>query len=367
MNVVNLTTTSSLFYTSDYLITTTTKPQQSQSLSVQVTIIAYCYILPTICVFGIIGNLMNIITLASRRLRAVSYMYLRALAIADLMCMIFVLIFATCEVLQYVGYPINRNHSYGFYQAHLMLSFINWALSTGVLVVCALSLERYVSIVHPMRFRTWNSPKRAWVAIVIAYTIPVVFYLPYAIGRYSVGQKITADGSVIYVAIDSEASRKRFWQFYELTREGCLRFAPIILLSFLNGRIMCAFRQRQKMFSRLTNREQSTSNRDDTLLYILGGIVVMFFICNIPAAINLLFINETVKKRVDYQIFRAVANLLEITNHAAQFYIFCACSTDYRSTFLLKFPWFRVSTQTYISHSDPNILTLGLLHKSRPF
>lgn len=69
----------------------------------------------------------------------------------------------------------------------------------------------------------------------------------------------------------------------------------------------------------------------------------MFFICNIPAAINLLFINETVKKRGDYQIFRAVANLLEITNHAAQFYIFCACSTDYRSTFLLKFPCFKVS------------------------
>lgn len=105
---------------------------------------------------------------------------------------------------------------------------------------------------------------------------------------------------------------------------------------------MCAFRRRQRMFSRLTNREQPTSTRDDTLLYILGGIVVMFFICNIPAAINLLFINETVKKRVDYQIFRAVANLLEITNHAAQFYIFCACSTDYRSTFLLKFPCFKV-------------------------
>uniref|UniRef100_A0A914D5R7 G-protein coupled receptors family 1 profile domain-containing protein n=1 Tax=Acrobeloides nanus TaxID=290746 RepID=A0A914D5R7_9BILA len=95
------------------------------------------------------------------------------------------------------------------------------------------------------------------------------------------------------------------------------------------------------MFARLTNRDQTSTSKDETLLYILGGIVVMFFICNIPAAINLLFINETVKKRVDYQVFRAMANLLEITNHAAQFYIFCACSTDYRITFLHKFPCFK--------------------------
>uniref|UniRef100_A0A914NSX4 Uncharacterized protein n=1 Tax=Meloidogyne incognita TaxID=6306 RepID=A0A914NSX4_MELIC len=67
----------------------------------------------------------------------------------------------------------------------------------------------------------------------------------------------------------------------------------------------------------------------------------MFFVCNIPAAINLLFINEVVKKRPDYQIFRAAANLLEITNHAAQFYIFCVCSSDYRVTFMQKFPCLR--------------------------
>lgn len=37
-----------------------------------------------------------------------------------------------------------------------------------------------------------------------------------------------------------------------------------------------------------------------------------------------------------------MANLLEITNHAAQFYIFCVCSTDYRVTFIQKFPCLRV-------------------------
>lgn len=123
---------------------------------------------------------------------------------------------------------------------------------------------------------------------------------------------------------------------------------------------MMAFRKRQQMFARLKNREQNHS-KDETLLYILGGIVAMFFICNIPAALNLIFINETVKKRVDYQFFRAIANILEITNHAAQFYIFCVCSTDYRATFLQKFPCFNVGADVELPFKVSTIIIIILI------
>lgn len=64
----------------------------------------------------------------------------------------------------------------------------------------------------------------------------------------------------------------------------------------------------------------------------------MFFICNTPAAINLLFISEEKKKLPAYLIFRSFANFMEITNHAVNFYIFCLCSRDYRKTFIYTFP-----------------------------
>lgn len=134
------TVSSSLItFTIPLVISSTTVPSTNNlsnqpSLGVRVTIITYCYILPFICVLGIIGNLMNVVTLASKRLRAVSYMYLRALAIADLLCMIYVMAFVSGEVLQLLGISLNKYYWYGFYQAHLMLSFINWALATGVYV-----------------------------------------------------------------------------------------------------------------------------------------------------------------------------------------------------------------------------------------
>ncbi|VDM46909.1 unnamed protein product [Toxocara canis] len=182
------------------------------SLQAQITLIAYCYILPVICVIGIIGNITNLITLASRRLRAVSYMYLRALAVADLLCMIFVLLFVTGEIVQRAGVPLNQSRIYGIYQAHFMLSLINWALATGVLVVVALSLERFISIVFPMHFRVWNSPQRATKAIAAAYIIPAVLYIPYGIGRYAVAERTILNGITIFSAIDSDASKTVKWQ-----------------------------------------------------------------------------------------------------------------------------------------------------------
>lgn len=338
----------------------TAAAESAPSSGATIALIAYCYILPTICVIGIVGNVTNLMTLASPRLRAVSYMYLRALAVADLLCMVFVLMFVSGEIMKRIGVELN-SYEYAFYQAHFMLSMINWAISAGVFVVIALTLERFISIVFPIHFRSWNSPRRAWRAIAIAFSIPTLLYFPYAVWRHEVLSEEQPDGSIHYRASDSKHTRTVPWQAYELTRETLIRLMPIVILCILNVQIIFAFRKRQTMRARLTNRAPSgragstrtgaagaagfsgaeTGRRDDSILFLLAGIVIMFFICNIPAAINLLFINETVKKRADYQIFRAVANLLEITNHAAQFYVFCACSSDYRSTFLEKFPCFK--------------------------
>lgn len=72
------------------------------------------------------------------------------------------------------------------------------------------------------------------------------------------------------MAVDSEISKTTGWQIYKWTRETVLRFLPIVVLTVLNAQIMNAFRRRQQIFARLTNREQTNQSRDDTLLYILG-------------------------------------------------------------------------------------------------
>lgn len=53
-----------------------------------------------------------------------------------------------------------------------------------------------------------------------------------------------------------------------------------------------AFRKRQQMFARLTNREQHNVSRDETLLYILGGIGKCFSVKKPPLKnLNTLLLN----------------------------------------------------------------------------
>lgn len=61
--------------------------------------VAYCYVLPAVCVLGLVGNVTNLVTLASPRLRQVSYMYLKALAVADICCMLSVLCFCITTIM----------------------------------------------------------------------------------------------------------------------------------------------------------------------------------------------------------------------------------------------------------------------------
>lgn len=73
------------------------------------------------------------------------------------------------------------------------------------------------------------------------------------------------------------------------------------------------------------------------LLVLLIGIVVMFFICVTPAAILLILPVADEDFGLGLKLFRAVANLLELTNYALNFYVYVGCSSDFRTTFVSVF------------------------------
>lgn len=236
-----------------------------------VNVISYCYVLPTVCAIGILGNVANLITLASGRLKAVSYMYLRGLGIADMLCMIFVLIFVSFEM---ISASANYRHlltSYGvvWFRAHLMLPLINWPVSAGILIVLALTLERYISIAWPILFREWNSPKRATIIITAAYIFSMVLYIPMCwqhevvplcpayvpvymdpnISAVMAGYNGTAMTTWVMRQNDGWGStdnsllmKHKGYVAYKYTREGILKIIPIVALTFLNLQIIIAFK-----------------------------------------------------------------------------------------------------------------------------
>uniref|UniRef100_A0A915PPE3 G-protein coupled receptors family 1 profile domain-containing protein n=1 Tax=Setaria digitata TaxID=48799 RepID=A0A915PPE3_9BILA len=348
--------------------------QGNISLHHQITLIA-CKIMLIICILGITGNIVNLIILTSEKLQSVSYMYLRALAVTDLFSMIFALPMVADDIMESTEIILNQWYIYGFYQTYLMLLLPNWTLTAGVLLVVALSVDRFIAVVLPLHFSAWNTPQRALKIIIGACLVPGILYLPYEPTRYAVEERTNQQGIKIYARTDSRISKTLLWQVYSWTCEGLLRFTPILVLLLLNIRIIMTLRRRQELNTssrrtKIKNTVGGSIRKDDKFLYILGGIMIMFFICNIPSALNQILINETMRQRLDYHIFRAVSNSLELINHASQFYILCACGSDYRTAFLEKFPCFTVhqkcKNNTYNSGYTKSLTVREKVQKDLP-
>ena len=73
------------------------------------------------------------------------------------------------------------------------------------------------------------------------------------------------------------------------------------------------------------------------LVLVLISIVVLFVCCTTPAAILSIIFSVTLKKHLGFQIFRAIANNLELLNFALNFYIYCLCSAEIRRAFVSLF------------------------------
>lgn len=79
--------------------------------------------------------------------------------------------------------------------------------------------------------------------------------------------------------------------------------------------------------------EYKRLQEDRRLVLLLVAIVAMFFICVTPAAILLILPVADADFGLGLKLFRAFANLLELTNYALNFYVYVGCSSDFRTTF----------------------------------
>jgi len=130
--------------------------------------------------------------------------------------------------------------------------------------------------------------------------------------------------------------------------EVVFKVGPTVLLAALNMRIMIVYRRSCERRRRMTLCRTTSSDEDPRtfaeerrLILLLGSTSLLFLVCVSPMVILNVTLSERNLSLYSYQVFRAVANLLEITNYSMTFYIYCMFSEDFRNTLLrtLRWPW----------------------------
>ncbi|XP_077992580.1 dopamine receptor 1-like [Glandiceps talaboti] len=135
------------------------------------------FVLSLIIVTSVVGNVLVCVAVCiDRKLHKTTYLFTVSLAMADLLVSILVMTFAVFNDLR--GYWI-----FGMPFCNVWMSFDVMFSTASILNLCAISVDRYLHIKKPLKYREWMTKKVALVMIFIAWVLSgLISFLPIQLG-----------------------------------------------------------------------------------------------------------------------------------------------------------------------------------------
>lgn len=308
---------------------------------------------PIICVFGILGNALNLLVLTRKqllctmdRLEKSAHLGLVALAISDVIfCFLYFLSTLTFDT-KTVYTPEDEIASMYYNIYHEPLTNIFLLSSTWLTVVMALG--RYIAICHPFRARGFISRAGTRAAICCVFLGSVLANLPKFWHYYASAlpcSQIEAMAQVPPPATECECNmytkargdlynNPTFKYAYGFCCSVISIFIPLILLTVCNLCLIRALRQSTKMQRRYrVNNPRDSSHR---ITPTLIAIVILFTILVTPSEVLTFFHQYVIRKQdkshyLAFTTASAVFNAFLVTNFSVNFVLYCAINVQFRN------------------------------------
>lgn len=323
--------------------------------------IAYGIVSSVIIGLGILGNLTNLVVLTRPNLKGVTFVYLTWLAISDLMS----LVVSLSSMFRLHGMQ-PRTYAASLYYSHVEMPLVNAFMASSVFLVVALTVDRYFSVCLPTRFKEIHNTQRARRSIAAAYICAFVLYIPVCFQKIPIAVPFT--NGTQYIACDNtHIVNHTIFKGYLMVKEVIVRIGPVILLAILNTTVIVTFRKTVRKRRDLLkmssvgpgNQQHRDSGKkyreEQRLIILLAGIVILFFISMTPAAVLTILNSDDKEFNFGFQLFRAIANVLELSNYGMNFYVYCMCSSEIRRTFIALVTCTRPSPNVSSASSKPSV------------
>lgn len=363
----------------------------------QIKFFAHCIVALPIVSVGIVGNLLSLIVLNRPKLSRVLYVYLRGLAVSNL-CVLLAAIPALLDISYglpgghyliafyqaYLKLPLINTFMASSVYIILCMTFNRF---------CSIWKPDFFRRFHTLR----NAVISISLCFIfgISIHIPLCFQ-NYIVEREMLNQTIknetnnetwsnvediTENGTrqlpetepenrteIFYESAEYElVAESDIFKIYLVVSEIFLRIGPIIVLIILNPLIIIKFREisrkkdllkRNPIFnmdpinyavaenlceesaprvsgqSSLVKRSAQRLKEERMLVLVLISLIILFVFCTTPATILSISYSVKLNYNLNFQVFRAVSNILELLNFTLNFYIYCLCSSEIRSAFV---------------------------------
>ncbi|XP_061166448.1 FMRFamide receptor-like [Saccostrea echinata] len=303
----------------------------------------YCYriIIPTVCSFGILGNILNVIIFTKKKntgmLDEVEYcttICLVSLAVSDLMFCITTIPVGFQTTRQTVFHKSEFLLYYYMYNSAIISMFI---FSSTMLTVLT-ALMRYLAICHPFRSRQFISIKNVSIGIFVVALFSIAFNLVSmwhftTVDCIEKGYTIVQPSS-LFMEPSVQYTVKLLWAVFG-------NFIPLSILLFCNIQLIRALRQSRQL--RLLHSRDDTSclSAHRRINITLVTIIIFFFILVAPSEITKFISLLNNDRGFRYAMVSYITNTLQCINFSVNFVLYYVIIAPFRHTlheFLCSFP-----------------------------
>lgn len=222
----------------------------------------YWAILGVISLFAVFGNGLVIYVLSARRRRLLTSSanwFVMSLAIADFLIGLFLPSMAGfCNVYNNL---CNISVFYMFY---------NSMMSIAVLSIFAMTFDRFLGIVHPLRYQQWMTSKRVAMVIGTAWFLPIFLsFIPLTWSGYDL------------------KTQSRIKAIYTSAMLIIFEFLPPAIMLLMYTRILITARRHARQTAAQINQlkfnnqmtSNATRNRTERSIKVIGAVVLVFVGC----------------------------------------------------------------------------------------
>ncbi|XP_074645239.1 FMRFamide receptor-like [Tubulanus polymorphus] len=297
----------------------------------------YGVVAPTICILGIIGNVLAVIVLSRRRMRSSMSCYLIAQAVFDCIVLIMMILSMTISML---------NDSYRCVYPYLNPVVYPLALigQTGTIyITVSFTVERYIAVCRPLQASNMCTPKRAIKVSLLVSFVSILYNVPRMMEKntFSPADLTRLDNETHNCPEIHPSKLGNNVVFLKIYRTYMYLFfiflLPFLLLFTLNILLLRAVKDSQ----RARNQMNARTARENNLTIMVIVVVIVFLVCQLPALIDNIFV--AIVSMADlhahwfFTRFTTVSNLLVAINSAINFLLYCVFGNKFRRVFLQIF------------------------------
>lgn len=343
-----------------------------------VEVAGYRYVMLTICIFGVVCNILNLCVLFQRRLKESPYTYLTGLAIADMLTLMSI---SPASIVR--GDYIRHENLFLILihlESQLYMPLANYFGQVSIMITVALTIERYLFTTYPLRTQSFCKPSYARRVIAIILLLCALTNIPRFLSETvdkNIGDEHIFDSSLCsthpFIIEYSSTnishigqcfcivthtrpiflSIKNYYYYTMLVINQILPFAILLCLNLsLIRRVQTSNRftiaeliaRQNNTIGTTVSHTQKRLRDEHRLTKTLVAVVIVFLICNTftivsyPGLIRFL----TKKKYPNYmysgfRIQRLITNIMLLLNYSINFFFYCAFNQKFLDTLKMTF------------------------------